>query len=118
MSRNHRGKKSPLNAQQINQRKALNYYIRMFAYFDREKKEITNTLTSSENMALLTQCFGYFDSAVVPSHGFDGCVISAVNYDGEKMVLQKNVLKIAEIDYDEERVKLSRERVLSPPDFK
>jgi hypothetical protein len=63
---------NPLTEEQLNQQRALKFYLRIIAYED--KVEIVNTQTLEMTMGLLTDLFGVYDSAVVPSDAFDGCV--------------------------------------------
>ena len=64
-----------LTPEQLNQRKALKYYLGALAYRDKELREVVNTQTEKDNIEILEEFFGFYDSASVPDYGFDGCVI-------------------------------------------
>ena len=89
----HRGQRNPLTQEQLNQRKALRYYIKVTSHTDTETSEIVNVqpmeamkliLKNSKgklvesgygNGWFLRSTFGVVDSAVPASYAFDGCVL-------------------------------------------
>jgi len=82
MSRNHRGKRSKPSTEQRNQQKALRWFIQIFAQYEKNERELINTLDDFDNKYFLGEAFGVADSAVYPCYAFDGCVLRDVKGQG------------------------------------